>query len=283
MEKKKILVCGSAGFLMSNFMRYLLYMTRDTKEFEIISVDKLKKISDYKRVYLHKEHKFYIGDITDEHFLDRLLFVENPDYIINGCFYTNQQPNSFDEIIRGTSNLLRAKAPLIQICGCTDPSFDYLGFWNHISKLIENNNETVIEIPNTFGHRQRLEPWFSVPWIHHELIKNKSVNVREDKFPWVYAEDVASLIWYVIENNLKGHIKMPALGYMSEVEIAGHVKNMYKLDFEINVVKPETNCNMVTNYDVPVIKGWKPDSRNINDSLMKTIKWFDANRWAFNI
>lgn len=280
MEKKKILVCGSAGFLMSNFMRYILYMS---KEFDVVSVDKLKKINDFKRVYLHKNHKFYIGDITDEYFVDRLLFIENPDFIINGCFYSNQQTNSFNEIVHGTTNLLRAKAPLIQICSCTDPSIDFNGFWNFISKMIENSGDTVIEIPNVFGYRQRLEPYSVVPWIHNELLKQKSVSVSEEKFPWVFAEDIASLLWFVIEKKIKGHIKMPVLGYISGFEIADLIKNIYKLDFNIDVCDNLEQSYMVTKYEEGVLKGWNADSKDIRSSLEKTIKWFDANRWAFNI
>ncbi|MFA5048797.1 MAG: hypothetical protein WC516_07260 [Patescibacteria group bacterium] len=284
MEKKKILVCGSAGFLMSNFIRYLMYMTRETKEFEIVSVDKLKKINDYKRVYLNKDHKFYIGNIADEYFIDRLLFIENPDFIVNGCFYTNQQANNFNEILTGTTNLLRAKAPLIQICGCIEPLFDYIGFWNCISKIIENDGETVIEIPNVFGCRQRVEPWFSVPWIQNSLLKHKTVKVRDEKFPWVFAEDVASLIWFVLDNKIKGHIKMPVLGYLSEKEIAECIQRLYNIDFNICVSKPSFDHDyMVKEYNGDIINNWKPDSNNINSSLEKTIKWFDHNRWAFNL
>ena len=77
MVKRKLLVCGSAGFMMSNFIRYLFYMTRDTKEFDIVSVDKLINMNDCKRLYLHPSHKFYIGDIANEHFLKRARNIRN--------------------------------------------------------------------------------------------------------------------------------------------------------------------------------------------------------------
>lgn len=280
MIRKKILVCGSAGFLMSNFMRYLLYMTKD---FEIVSVDKLQNLKNYKNLYIHNHHRFYIGDITDEYFMDRLLYIENPDLIINGCFYSKEQANGFDKIISGTSNLLRARAPLIQICGCSDPSYDTYGFWNFISKCVVEDGETCIEIPNIFGYRQKLSPYFSVPWIHHELLEHKQVFVGDEIIPWVCAEDVASFIWYVMEKDIKGHLKIPESGNLSEKNIAEHIKNMYGLSNAEVVVKSSEFDHLITKYEAKNIEGWKPDSPNIYVSLEKTVKWFDVNRWAFNI
>lgn len=274
--KKKLLLCGSAGFLMANFMRYLLYRSRD---YEIVSVDKMKNDDEKKRIYFHQNHKFYIGDITDEVFINRIASFEAPDIIINGCFYNNQQDNQLQDIIKGTTNLLNLQIPVIQLCGCIEKSYDTLGFWNFINNLIITSGNTSIELPNVFGIRQRLEWMLGVPWIQYNMLKENRIFVRDVKVPWAYAEDVASLLWFIIEMMVTGHIKMPALGMLSEKDIAEKIKMVYNSSCEILVAKD--GPGLVTKYEYERIRYWSPDSEDIDSLLVKTINWFEVNKnWA---
>ncbi len=71
---RKVLVLGSAGFLMSNMMRYMLYRTKD---FEFVSLDSLASVSDHCRVYTHRKHSFHIGDAGDPELLERIMWVRH--------------------------------------------------------------------------------------------------------------------------------------------------------------------------------------------------------------
>lgn len=103
MAKKKILCTGSCGFIFSNFIRYVL---RETSEYAFVSVDKIDQKYSYNNLYANKGHKFYIGDISNEHFMDVLFDIEKPDIVINGAAESFvdesiKNPNSFI-----TSNVL---------------------------------------------------------------------------------------------------------------------------------------------------------------------------------
>ena len=84
----KVLVLGSAGFLMSNFMRYVSYRSKD---FEFVSVDKLTSPENIRFVYRNRNHQFYIGDTSDKYFMDRVIYVEKPDIIVNGIYETDKR------------------------------------------------------------------------------------------------------------------------------------------------------------------------------------------------
>ena len=77
---KKVLILGSAGFIMSNFLRYILYRS---KEYFFVSIDKFLT-ENYHMIYLHRQHNFYVGDACDKDFLKKIINMEKPDSIIIG-------------------------------------------------------------------------------------------------------------------------------------------------------------------------------------------------------
>jgi dTDP-glucose 4,6-dehydratase len=85
MDKKKVLVTGSGGFIMSNFIRRAIY---EKKPYDFVSIDKVTKSSVLNNIYSNKNHTFYIGDIVDEHFVNVIFEYEKPDIIIHGAAET---------------------------------------------------------------------------------------------------------------------------------------------------------------------------------------------------
>lgn len=77
----KILVTGGAGFIFTNFIRNVLY----NNLYEIVSIDKILLEKSLHNIYSNKNHKSYIGDIADEHFVNLIMKIEKPDLIINGA------------------------------------------------------------------------------------------------------------------------------------------------------------------------------------------------------
>lgn len=280
----KILACGSAGCIISNLMRYMLYRSKD---FEFISFDKLINPVDYKKIYHHKNHKFYIGDACDKDFLNRLVYVEKPDLIISGLFYHKNSPGAeYVSMIEAATNLESISyydIPVIQIGPPTDTNYD-IGIYKSIKNILVNDRlpkNTYIEVPNVFGPRQR--PFCHVYALLYDALYHNSgfLCVQEEKQPWVYIEDVVSYVWYVIENKKYGHLRMPTLGWMSEKEIANIINEMYGERYKIS--KNQSAANRIIEYGKPTRTDWIPDSINLRDSLEKTIKWYDANRWVFNM
>ena len=97
MKKQKVLVTGSGGFILSNFMRKAIF---EKKPYEFVSIDKVTKSSVLNNIYSNKNHSFYIGDIADEHFMNVVFEYERPDIIIHGAAETFvddslKDPNKF--------------------------------------------------------------------------------------------------------------------------------------------------------------------------------------------
>ena len=110
---KKILVTGGAGFIGSNFIRYILR----NKKYSIVNLDcltyagNLENLSD---VAKHKNYKFIRGDITDKKLIDNLFSREKFYGVINFAAETHvdrsiKNSQSFVKTnILGTHTLLDA-------------------------------------------------------------------------------------------------------------------------------------------------------------------------------
>lgn len=85
MTKKKVLVTGSIGFIFSNFIRKALY---EKHPYTFASVDKIARKQYLNSVYANKNHQFYIGDITDEHFMECVFELEQPEIVVHGAAET---------------------------------------------------------------------------------------------------------------------------------------------------------------------------------------------------
>jgi len=82
-ETKNILVCGGAGFIGSNFIRYMLQKHPD---YRIVNYDKLTyagNIDNLKDIESLPNYKFIQGDIVDAHKIDETIKNEGIDSIIN--------------------------------------------------------------------------------------------------------------------------------------------------------------------------------------------------------
>ena len=296
---KKLLVCGSAGFLMSNFIRYLLYRSRD---FEITSVDRLASVGDAKRIYVHKGHKFYLGDVTDKHFMERLLYIEKPDMIVNGIGYDEKRVDQFRHI--GTAavacGLAQYDLPVVQLVQAQE--LDRLGTGSVIANITFRKQEnTLIQLPNCFGFRQKTDS--GLAFLIGKLLTGRPFKLIHTPTSWVYAEDVASLIWFVIENGITGEIRMPELGSIWLEEISEMLAEIFEVKPVVEEKEIEepfegldpfsdkdstwtgmvTNCKGTTEETNKKIGKWVPDSSNLKDAIIKTAKWYKVNKWAIDL
>jgi nucleoside-diphosphate-sugar epimerase len=272
--KKKILVCGSTGFLVSNFIRYLLYRSKDYK---IISVDNLTDPEDNKRIYHNKNHKFYIGDFSNEAFLYKLIELEKPDVIL--C---TDEITEYSTLLKNIYILtnLKDRIPIITILPeASNSNLDSAGLDLAAKNLILESGNKVVELPNKFGMRQKPDSHRlcgNVARIINDCLFSDKVAASTEVVPWVYAEDVASFIWYALENDDLEYI-MPPLGKISEKEMVTYINR--ELDKNVEVVDGDGSAVLISKYDY-LPTDWVPDSTNLEEALVKTIKWFNANRWA---
>lgn len=269
----KILVCGSLGFAMSNFIRYLLYRTKD---FEIISVDKISDVKDAKRRYINRMNKFYIGDITDSEFIAKLVMCEKPDIIINGI--NTEDPS----IVVSSYNLSRLSIPVIQLVPCIW-EHDKNGWWNAAAMTIENAGGKILELPNCFGRWQK--PNDGAARIMKQMLQYEKagaeVSFADKLVPWVYYEDFCSMLWFMIENieNIPNHIRCPISGLASEFQIAEITKDIFGLKTKLK--KGSSSCSeLCCGYYGDKVKDWEPEGTEILKALKDTVEWYKRNQWA---
>jgi nucleoside-diphosphate-sugar epimerase len=276
---RKILVIGSAGFLMSNMMRYMLYRTKD---FEFASVDRLDSAEDHRRkVYLHRKHTFYIGDAGDRQFLDKLMMVENPDIVVVGTG-TRSKTNTAaaESIVMPTAALCDSigrvgRRRIIQVV----PDADAIDFWeraawNLVDSMILRAGGMILRLPLCFGRRGH-GPF------EQALQTVLSGNIPEgwqpdDKKRWfAYAEDVASMLWFIMEHPQSGNIvRMPAIGYASAADMLGMCVGSHGWRAQVS----EGTMGM----EHTTVKGWLPDSASMEEAVVKTAEWYSMNKWFFN-
>jgi dTDP-D-glucose 4,6-dehydratase len=285
-KMRKILLCGASEFLMSNVIRYMSYRT---KEYEFVSIDALKNKENYKSIYINRNHKFYIGDSADKNFMDRLIFIEKPDVIINGMNddYVGLLENyvEYQEHKTNCSSVTLGEygIPVIQL---TNPE-KYNNSFKNICYFTFKNNGVILEVPNCFGIRQKTNFGFA------KIIKD-SINQSEMKTlitkvkassksgKWVYAEDIASFIWFIMEQDFFGKeskvMRVPNVGWFSTEDMVKVVEEV--LNKKINYENVEPWKNFIYDYEQEYNCEWKPDTYDFNGNLRKTIGWYLVNRWS---
>lgn len=110
----KILVTGGAGFIGSNFIRYILkkHLSSEVLNFDKLTycgnLDNLKDIENYKR------YNFFKGDITNINDLEKAFKDFKPDYVVNFAAETHVDKSIHvgsgefvNTNVLGVSNILR--------------------------------------------------------------------------------------------------------------------------------------------------------------------------------
>jgi dTDP-glucose 4,6-dehydratase len=80
MNRQRVLLTGSAGFIGSNFVRKVIY---EKHPYEIYSVDKIVSSSMMNNIYQHKLHEFFLADIADQHIMDKIFEYVRPEIVIH--------------------------------------------------------------------------------------------------------------------------------------------------------------------------------------------------------
>ena len=108
---KNILVTGGAGFIGSNFVKYML----ETYEYNIINIDSLTyagNLENLKEVENNPRYTFVKGDIRDREILDTIFKEYNIDTVVNFAAESHVDRSIEDPEIFLSTNILGTQALL---------------------------------------------------------------------------------------------------------------------------------------------------------------------------
>jgi dTDP-glucose 4,6-dehydratase len=317
----KILVTGGAGFIGSNFIKYMLdkYPNYDLINFDYLTysgnLENLKSIED------NPNYNFIKGSILDTELI--MNVSEDVDYIINFAAETHvdrsiKTPSIFIESnIRGTQNLLEAGKKnkiekFIQIS--TDEVYGSLtaeGSFKETNHLLPNSpysaskagadlmvrayNETfdlpinITRCSNNYGPYQFPEKL--IPLMINNALNEKLLPVYGDGKnirDWLHVYDHCTAIDLVLHKGENGEIyNIGGNNEKMNIEIVKLILDYLNKDESlISFIKDRLGHDRRYAIDSQKIQdelGWKPKYK-FEDGIKETIQWYlDNQKWLNNI
>lgn len=311
---KKILVTGGAGFIGSNFIRYML---KKHKDYKVLNLDKLTyagNLDNLRDVENNPNYDFIRGDICDVNLVDDIV-KNNVDTIINFAAETHvdrsiEDPSEFMRTdFQGVYVLLEAArkyniSKFIQIS--TDEIYGtaYEGFFKEEDNLKPRNPYSVGKLAgerlaysyfathnvpvvitrasNNFGPYQYPEKF--IPLFITNALEEKPLPLYGDGSQirdWIYVIDHCKAIEMLLEKGEVGEVYNIATGNLIQnIEIAKRIVNI--LDVSKSMIKsvtdrPGHDIRYALDFNKIQRLGWKP-SRDFENNFEDTVKWYVDNR-----
>jgi dTDP-glucose 4,6-dehydratase len=314
--RKKVLVTGGAGFISSNFIRYLL----DATPYEVVSLDALTyagNVENLADVMSHERLSFVHGDIRDEELVRDV--VDQVDVIVNAAAESHVEKSieaGASEFVttnvEGTRVLLdaiRARPvdrfilisssevygtaqyapmdedhPLLPRSpyAATKAGADRLAFSYHVTYDLP----IVIARPfNNYGPRQHPEK--VVPRFIVQALCDQPLTIHGDgeaSRDWLYVDDDAEAIQALIEADLDaiaGEVINVATGIDIPIEeIADRVLDMLGKPKELKERVPDrpgqVQRHIGSTEKAQRLLGWRART-SFEDGLERTVAWYREN------
>ena len=312
---KKILVTGGAGFIGSNFIRYML---KKHKDYKIINLDKLTyagNLDNLRNIENNPNYKFIHGDICDVNLVNDIV-KSNVDIIINFAAETHvdrsiEDPSEFMRTdFQGVYVLLEAArkyniSKFIQIS--TDEVYGtaYEGFFKEEDNLKPRNPYSVGKLAgerlvysyfathkvpviitrasNNFGSYQYPEKL--IPLFITNALEGKPLPLYGDGSQirdWIYVIDHCKTIDLLLEKGEVGEVYNIATGNLIQnIDIAKRIVKILGISKSmIRSVTDRPGHDVRYALDFSKIQklGWK-SSKDFEDNFKKTVIWYVDNKW----
>ncbi len=308
----KILVTGGAGFIGSNFVRYML---NEHPDHELVVLDKLTYAGRLENLQdVLEEIAFIKGDICNKRDVERA--IKDCNAILNFAAETHVDRSIIDagDFVRtdvlGTYHLLEASRKFniekfIQIS--TDevygsietgsfketdplkPNSPYSASKAGADMLVRSYHRTyglptlITRSSNNYGPFQFPEK--IIPLFITNLIQGKKVPLYGDGLnirDWLYVLDNCRAIDLVFQKGKLGEIYNIGGGYeITNLELTKKILKLMNKTKEFIEYVPDRlghdrryslNCEKIRKL------GWKPET-DFNNGLKKTIEWYKENKW----
>jgi dTDP-glucose 4,6-dehydratase len=267
----KLLVTGSAGFIGSNFIRYLFDNVNDI---QVISLDSLEYSGDRINLEIFRDgiesdrHRFIHGSITDAALVDELA-AEGLDGIINIAAHTHvdrayYHPGIFiKNNVEGVLNLLRVTAKYKierflqvstdEVYGSTSPDHPFDenaplkpgNFYSsskaaadlYIAAAVNTDriNAVIIRGTNNFGPRQFPEK--VIPFFTRRLVNGDTLPLYghgQQMRDWLYVDDFCRAIWTVFTKGKPGEIYNAGAGnHTTNLELSKKIVKILGADYDL--------------------------------------------------
>jgi dTDP-glucose 4,6-dehydratase len=309
----RILVTGGAGFIGSNFIRYILNKDRDC---EVVNLDKLSyagNLDNLKDVEKDPRYTFIKGDIGDTGVAAKAL--KGCDCAANFAAESHVDRSIIDpsefvmtNVVGAHTLLEAARAAKIErfIQVSTDEVYGSIeqGSFNENSLLLPNSPYSaskagaellcrsyfitfgfpviVTRSSNNFGPYQYPEKFVALSVTN--LIEGKKIplygdgkNVRD----WIYVEDNCAAIYFILKKGIAGETyNIAGASEMRNIDILNAVLElMRRPSSEIEYVRDRLAHDRRYSLDDSKLRklGWKPEYE-FKDALNRTIEWYKENR-----
>lgn len=319
----KLLVTGGAGFIGSNFVRY---MVEKYPDYHIVNLDKLTyagNLANLKEMESKSNYSFVKGDIADSTLINELFAKEQFDYILNFAAESHvdrsiTEPDIFIKTnVMGTQVLLDASNKFnvkkyLQVS--TDEVYGTLGdtgLFTEETPLAPNSPYSaskagadllVRAYHETYGlpiNITRCSNNYGPYHFPEKLIPLMIINALHDKPLPVYGDGLNIRDWLHVEDHCQAIDLVLHKGEPGEVYNVGGNNERTNMDVVKIILselgKPETLIKFVDDrlghdrrYAIDATKlrtklGWNPKYK-FEDGIKQTIQWYLDNKdWWENI
>lgn len=313
----KLLVTGGAGFIGSNFVRYILEKYPD---YEIVNFDKLTyagNLNNLRGLENNSRYTFVKGDIADEGAVDAVFSKHKFDAVLNYAAETHVDRSVvsprdfiFTDVV-GTYTLLEAskwhgvkkyiqistdevfgsseKGAFVEDCpfapnspySASKAGADHLCRAYHVTYRVP---VIVTHSCNVYGPYQYPEK--IIPLFVTNLLRGKKVplygdgkNVRE----WLYVEDHCMATDLILHKGMDGEVYNIGSGHeMTNLEMASMIlKELGQGEKMIEYVKDRPGHDRRYALDCSKLRKellWVP-KHSFAEALKTTIEWYKGNEW----
>ena len=310
-------VTGGAGFMGSNFVRYLMRKYDDTR---VLVYDKLTyagRLENLHDVSNDPRFQFIKGDICNEEQLLKTIKKFQPDVIVNFAAETHvdrsiNEPAPFIRTnVLGVFNILetsrKLEIPLVVHISTDEvygdlwgkepadeetvfrPSSPYSASKASGDLLCQSYWRTyrlpiiIVRPSNNYGPYQfpeKLIPKTIIRALHNQPIPvyGKGDQIRD----WLYVEDFCEALDTVINKGVKGEAyNIPGLNEKRNIDVIETILKL--LNKPLTLIKyvedrPGHDRRYAMKGNKILALGWKPRTSWIN-GLKKTIEWYLNNEW----